>query len=97
LAVAVLKYAPRVAEVKEGQREIVYSRQSHEEHDYKLRNTLLFPLIVLAVLAISVVAFSFFTTFPEIVIANYAIHRPYEFPSLLLFSITSMAMSSQSR
>lgn len=65
--------------------EIVYDRQSHEDDD-KLHNTLLFSLIMLAVLAISVVAFSFFTIFPSIV-TDYAIHRPYEIPSLVLFSI----------
>jgi hypothetical protein len=60
---------------------------SHED-DGRLHNAILFPLILLAVLAISVVAFSFFTIFPNIVVTAYAIHRPYEIPALLLFSIT---------
>jgi signal transduction histidine kinase len=89
LVIAVLKYAPRVGGVREeregGGQEIVYGRQGHEDED-RLRNTLLFPLIMLAVLSISVVAFSFFTIFPEIV-TDYPIHRPYEIPSLVLFSI----------
>ncbi|MFL6421799.1 MAG: ATP-binding protein [Nitrososphaeraceae archaeon] len=88
LVIAVLKYAPLIGGAKEEREgQIVYDRQSHKEDDDRLHNTLLFPLITLAVLAISVVAFSFFTTFPIIVVTNSAIHRPYEIPSLALFSI----------
>lgn len=81
----------KLKEKKEGiegeeEEKINYDRQSHEEGD-KLHNTLLFPLIMLAVLAISVVVFSFFTIFPGIVTDDYAIHRPYEIPALVLFSI----------
>jgi signal transduction histidine kinase len=88
LVIAVLKYAPQVEELRkgEGEGEIVYDHQNHENDD-RLHNTLLFPLIMLAVLATSVVAFSFFTIFPAIVVTDYAIHRPYEIPALVLFSI----------
>jgi signal transduction histidine kinase len=89
LVIAVLKYAPQVKELREegqGEGEIVYNHQNHENGD-RLHNTLLFPLIMLAILATSVVAFSFFTVFPAIV-TDYAIHRPYEIPALVLFSIT---------
>ncbi|MFL6362452.1 MAG: MASE3 domain-containing protein [Nitrososphaeraceae archaeon] len=87
LVIAVLKYAPRGGVVREEEgEEMVYDSQSHED-DGRLHNAILFPLILLAVLAISVVAFSFFTTFPIIVVTDYAIHRPYEIPSLALFSI----------
>jgi signal transduction histidine kinase len=92
LVIAVLKYAPRVGVVRggEGRREeeMVYDHQSHKEDDGRLHNAILFPLMMLAVLAISVVAFSFFTIFPNIVVTDYAIHRPYEIPALVLFSIT---------
>jgi signal transduction histidine kinase len=57
---------------------------SHKSAD-KLDSTLLFSL-VFSVLAISVVAVSFFTVFPDIVTDN-PIHRPYEIPSLILFSV----------
>lgn len=53
----------------------------------KLHNTILYSLILLSVLAISVVVFSFFTIFPGIVLADYLVHRPYEIPSLILFSL----------
>ena len=53
----------------------------------KLHNTILYSLILLSVLAISVVVFSFFTIFPGIVLADYLVHRPYEIPSLVLFSL----------
>ena len=52
----------------------------------KLHRGLLLSLSVLALLAISVVAISFFTIFPGIVVP-YSIARPYENPSLILFSI----------
>ena len=58
------------------------------QDDRLQHNTLLFPLIMLAVLAISVVVFSFFTIFPGIVTDDYAIHRPYEIPALALFSVS---------
>ncbi len=84
LVIAVLKYAPRT-----GEAEIVYHRQSHENNDDRLHATLLFPLIILAVVAIGVAAFSFFTIFPGIVLeVDHIIHRPYEIPALVLFSIT---------
>ncbi len=57
---------------------------SHKSAD-RLDSTLLFSLIF-SVLAISVVGVSFFTIFPDIVTDN-PIHRPYEIPSLILFSV----------
>lgn len=47
---------------------------------------LLLPIFVLAFLAVSVVVISFFTIFPGIVLP-YSLARPYENPSLILFSI----------
>ena len=52
----------------------------------KLHRSLLVPLLVLAFLAVSVVVMSFFTIFPGIVLP-YSLARPYENPSLILFSI----------
>lgn len=75
-------------EKKDEEEKINHSRQSDMKEDKQLHNTLLFPLIMLAVLAISVVVFSFFTIFPGIVTDDYAIHRPYEMPALALFSVS---------
>ena len=75
-------------EKREEEEKINYGRQSDMRDDKLLHNTLLFPLIMLAVLAISVVVFSFFTIFPGIVTDDYAIHRPYEIPALALFSVS---------
>ena len=75
-------------EKREDEEKINYGRQSDMHDDNLLHNTLLFPLIMLAVLAISVVVFSFFTIFPGIVTDDYAIHRPYEIPALALFSVS---------
>jgi signal transduction histidine kinase len=52
----------------------------------KIDRTLLLSVFVLAFLAISVVAISLFTMFPGIVLP-YSLARPYENPSLILFSI----------
>ena len=75
-------------EKREEEEKINYGRQSDMHDDKLLHNTLLFPLIMLAVLAISVVVFSFFTIFPGIVTDDYAINRPYEIPALALFSVS---------
>ena len=59
----------------------------HVKHgEEKLHRSLLLSLFVLAFLAISVVAISFFTMFPGIVLP-YSLARPYENPSLILFSV----------
>ncbi len=52
----------------------------------KLDRSLLLSLFVLAFLAIGVVALSFTTIFPGITVP-YSLARPYENPSLILFSI----------
>ncbi|HJU34910.1 MAG TPA: ATP-binding protein [Nitrososphaera sp.] len=60
----------------------IYAEQGHKKWD----RTLLLSVIVLAIVAVSVVAISFFVMFPGIVIP-YSLARPYENPSLILFSI----------
>ena len=57
-----------------------------EQDEEKLHGSLLISLFVLAFLAVSVVLISFFTIFPGIVVP-YGVSRPYENPSLILFSI----------
>ncbi|MDQ4015139.1 MAG: ATP-binding protein [Thermoproteota archaeon] len=92
LVIAVAKYAPKV-----GQQDGQQMEGGEEEPDSfnrldvklgqkKLDRTLLLSVFVLAFLAISVVAISFFTIFPGIVLP-YSLARPYENPSLILFSI----------
>jgi signal transduction histidine kinase len=62
-------------------------KRRHVKHgEEKLDRSLLLSLFVLAFLAVSVVAISFFTIFPGIVLP-YSLARPYENPSLILFSI----------
>jgi signal transduction histidine kinase len=92
LVIAVAKYAPKVGlqdeqQIEQGEEEphgINRLRVKHSEK--KLDRTLLLSVFVLAFLAVSVVAISFFTIFPGIVIP-YSLARPYENPSLILFSI----------
>jgi signal transduction histidine kinase len=62
-------------------------KRRHVKHgEEKLHRSLLLSLFLLAFLAVSVVAISFFTIFPGIVIP-YSLARPYENPSLILFAI----------
>src|SRR5918999_8859 len=94
LVIAVAKYAPKVGQQEDGQQmEEGGEEEPHginrlhvERGQRKLDRTLLLSVFVLAFLAISVVAISFFTIFPGIVLP-YSLARPYENPSLILFSI----------
>ena len=61
--------------------------QNSDDRSTRSFDTLLLPLLLLAALAVSVVALSFFTiNFPGIVVNNYVLHRPYEIPAIVLFS-----------
>lgn len=96
LVYAVLKYSPTSSSENQSASErqnlhkndnkdlqpIISDKDSERLH----ASLLLFSLVVFAILAISVVVVSFFSIFPNIV-TNYFIHRPYEIPSLLLFSL----------
>ena len=91
LVIAVAKYAPKVEKQDEQQIEKeegndVINRPPVEQGEEKLQRSLLLPLSLLALLAISVVAISFLTEFPGIVLSS-VLARPYENPSLILFSI----------
>ena len=92
LVIAVAKYAPKVGQqdgqqIEEGEEEPNSNNRLHVKlGQKKLDRTLLLSVFVLAFLAISVVAISFFTIFPGIVLP-YSLARPYENPSLILFSI----------
>jgi signal transduction histidine kinase len=91
LVIAVAKYAPKVEKPDEQQIEKeegddVINRPPVEQGEEKLHRSLLLSLSLLALLAISVVAISFLTEFPGIVLSS-VLARPYENPSLILFSI----------
>jgi hypothetical protein len=53
----------------------------------KQRKTVAVYFIPLAILAASVSISSLFFVLPAIVVDDYSIHRPYEMPSLVLFTI----------
>ena len=92
LVIAVAKYAPKVGQqdgqqIEEGEEEPQGINRLHAKSGQKkLDRTLLLSVVVIAFLATSVVAISFFTIFPGIVLP-YSLARPYENPSLILFSI----------
>jgi signal transduction histidine kinase len=92
LLIAVAKYAPKVEKQdekqieEEGESNNVINRPPVEHVEEKSPRSLLLSLSLLALLAISVVVISFLTEFPGIVLPS-ALARPYENPSLILFSI----------
>ena len=92
LVIAVAKYAPKVwqqdgQQIEEGEEDPQGINNLHAKSGQKkLDRTLLLSVVVIAFLATSVVAISFFTIFPGIVLP-YSLARPYENPSLILFSI----------
>jgi signal transduction histidine kinase len=53
----------------------------------KLQKTVMVYITILAILAASVAISSLFLVFPASVVDDYSIHRPYEIPSLVLFTI----------
>jgi signal transduction histidine kinase len=92
LVIAVAKYAPKVGQqdgqqIEDGEEDPQGINNLHAKSGQKkLDRTLLLSVVVIAFLATSVVAISFFTIFPGIVLP-YSLARPYENPSLILFSI----------
>jgi signal transduction histidine kinase len=96
LLIAVAKYAPRVESQEELQIETGDEKPRNVEsfndklrgdnREKKFDRSLLPSLIVLAISAIIIVSLSFSIIFPGIVLP-YTLARPYENPSLILFSI----------
>jgi signal transduction histidine kinase len=58
-----------------------------KENKDKLQTNLIIYIIILGVLAGSIAILSLFVIFPASVIDNYSLHRPYEVPPLVLFSL----------
>ena len=89
LVMAIAKYSALSSSNEEGrqekkqkQREIGGIQRSNE-----LQKTVIIYLTILAILAASVAISSLFFVFPASVIDDYSIHRPYEIPSLVLFTV----------
>lgn len=55
--------------------------------DEKLQKNLIIYLIFLGIVAGSIAIVSFFMVFPASVLDDYSLHRPYEIPPLILFTI----------
>ncbi len=62
-------------------------QQQHQQLPKKLQKTVVIYITILAILATSIAISSLFLVFPASVIDGYSIHRPYEIPSLVLFTI----------
>ena len=54
---------------------------------YRYKKEILFYLILLAIFSIGVALSSLYLVFPASVIDEYSLHRPYEIPPILLFSV----------
>jgi signal transduction histidine kinase len=62
-------------------------QQQHQQLPKKLQKTVVIYITILAILATSIAISSLFLVFPASVIDDYSIHRPYEIPPLVLFTI----------
>jgi len=57
------------------------------ENQDKLQKNLIIYVIIIGILAGSIAILSLFVIFPASVIDDYSLHRPYEIPPLVLFSL----------
>jgi signal transduction histidine kinase len=62
-------------------------RQRKQQQPNKLQKTMIIYLTIVAILATSIAISSLFLVLPASVIDDYSIHRPYEIPSLILFTV----------
>ena len=58
-----------------------------KEVQYRIQKNLILYLMILGGLALTMAVLSLFVIFPASVLDNYSLHRPYEIPSLILFSL----------
>lgn len=71
-------------EVAEGQEE---DEQPELQQRYKLPKLFVVSLVALAIVSAGAAISSFFIIYPDAVIDNFYIHRPYEIPPLVLFLV----------
>ncbi|MBA3749370.1 MAG: hypothetical protein H0X03_00450, partial [Nitrosopumilus sp.] len=86
LAIAIVKYS----NLSKGEGESYQSKEDQikqQKSDKKLQKRILFYLMLLSLFSIGVALASLFLVFPASVVDDYSLHRPYEIPPLILFSI----------
>ena len=90
LSQTLLRKEDKYEEQKIKGQEVLQQHQQQQQHQplpKKLQKTVVIYITILAILATSIAISSLFLVFPASVIDDYSIHRPYEIPSLVLFTI----------
>ena len=89
LVMAIAKYSALSSSNEEGRQEKKQKQRKKGgiPRSNELQKTVIIYLTILAILAASVAISSLFFVFPASVIDDYSIHRPYEIPSLVLFTV----------
>ncbi len=86
LAIAIIKYST----LSKWESELCQSEEEQIEQkkaNKKLQKRILYYLILLSLFSIGIALASIFLILPASVIDDYSLHRPYEIPPLILFSV----------
>ncbi|HYO06871.1 MAG TPA: MASE3 domain-containing protein, partial [Phototrophicaceae bacterium] len=86
LAIAIIKYSTLSkweSELYQSEEEQIEQKKANK----KLQKRILFYLILLSLFSIGIALASLFLILPASVIDDYSLHRPYEIPPLVLFSL----------
>ncbi|MDP8906749.1 MAG: ATP-binding protein [Thermoproteota archaeon] len=86
LAIAIIKYSNLSkweSELYQSEEEQIEQKQANK----KLQKKILFYIILLSLFSIGIALASLFLILPASVIDDYSLHRPYEIPPLILFSV----------
>lgn len=98
ILIAIAKYSFLLPDDKiKSENKKVYGKEHHtnktqseihqKEIQYRIEKNLILYLMILGGLALTMAVLSLFVIFPASVLDNYSFHRPYEIPSLILFSL----------
>lgn len=92
LTIAILKYSKSAIGVDEqylSNKEEEKEEEQIEQHNsgFRIQKKVILYLILLGIFSIGVALASLYMVFPASVIDEYSLHRPYEIPPLILFSV----------
>lgn len=92
LTIAILKYSKLAKGVDEqyqyqSNEDVYQIGQPQQQSGLRIQKRILFYLILLGIFSIGVALASLYLVFPASVIDEYSLHRPYEIPPLILFSV----------
>jgi signal transduction histidine kinase len=88
LVMAIVKFSSLSSSKGDGQEgKEQETKKVQGQRTKRLQKTIIIYLTILAILAASIAISSLFFVLPASVIDDYSIHRPYEIPSLVLFTV----------